>query len=44
MVSVWVKTTLVQKTVIDTLHKEGQAEKVIAKSGCSQRATSKEVE
>lgn len=30
--------TLVQKTIIDTLHKEGQAKKVIAKSGCSERS------
>ncbi len=34
--------TDVQKTVIDTLHKEGKPQKVIAKeAGCSQSAVSK---
>nr|ACO51862.1 Transposable element Tc1 transposase [Aquarana catesbeiana] len=34
--------TVVQKTVIDTLHKEGKSQKVIAKeAGCSQSAVSK---
>ncbi len=36
--------TVVQKTIIDTLHKEGKPQKRIAKeAGCSQRAVSKHV-
>ena len=36
--------TVVQKTVIDTLHKEAKPQKVIAKeAGCSQRAVSKHI-
>ncbi len=36
--------TLVQKTIIDTLHKEGKPQKIIAKeAGCSQSAVSKHV-
>jgi len=36
--------TDVQKTVIDTLHKEGKSQKVIAKeAGCSQSAVSKHI-
>ena len=36
--------TVVQKTVIDTLHKEGKPQKVIAKeAGCSQSAVSKHI-
>ena len=34
--------TVVQKTIIDTLHKEGKPQKVIAeRAGCSQSAVSK---
>ena len=34
--------TVVQKTIIDTLHKEGKSQKVIAeRAGCSQSAVSK---
>ncbi len=34
--------TVVQKTIIDTLHKEGKPQTLIAKvAGCSQRAVSK---
>lgn len=36
--------TVVQKTIIDTLHKEGKPQKVIAKEvGCSQSAVSKHI-
>ena len=36
--------TVVQKTIIDTLHKEGKPQKVIAKeAGCSQSAVSKHI-
>ncbi len=36
--------TVVQKTTIDTLHKEGKAQKVIAKeAGCSQSSVSKHI-
>src|SRR4029434_537889 len=36
--------TVVQKTIIDTLHKEGRTHKVIAKeAGCSQSAVSKHI-
>ncbi len=36
--------TVVQKTIIDTLHKEGKPQKCIAKeAGCSQSAVSKHV-
>ncbi len=36
--------TVVQKTTIDTLHKEGKTQKVIAKeSGCSQSSVSKHI-
>lgn len=36
--------TAVQKTIIDTLHKEGKTRKVIAKeAGCSQSAVSKHI-
>ncbi len=36
--------TVVQKTTIDTLHKEGKTQKVIAKeAGCSQRSVSKHI-
>ncbi len=36
--------TVVQKTSIDTLHKEGKTQKVIAKeSGCSQSSVSKHI-
>ena len=36
--------TYVQKTVIDTLHREGKPQKVIAKeAGCSQSAVSKHI-
>jgi len=36
--------TVVQKTIIDTLHKEGKPQTCIAKeAGCSQRAVSKHV-
>ncbi len=36
--------TVVQKTIIDTLHKEGKLQTFIAKeTGCSQRAVSKQV-
>ncbi len=36
--------TVVQKTIIDTLHKEGKPQKFIAKeAGCSQSAVSKHV-
>ncbi len=36
--------TVVQKTIIDTLHKEGKPQTFIAKeAGCSQRAVSKHV-
>ncbi len=36
--------TVVQKTIIDTLHKEGKPQTVIVKeAGCSQRAVSKHV-
>ena len=35
--------TVVQKTIIDTMHKEGKTQKVIAKEvGCSQSAVSKQ--
>ncbi len=35
---------VVQKTIIDTLHKEGKTQKLIAKeAGCSQSAVSKHV-
>ena len=35
---------VVQKTIIDTLHKEGKPQKVIAKEvGCSQSAVSKHI-
>lgn len=44
MVSLGQDLTLVQKTIGDTLHKEGQAKKVITKSGRSQRTASKLVE
>ena len=37
--------TVFQKTVIDTLHKEGKPQKVIAKeAGCSQSAVSKHIQ
>ncbi len=37
--------TVVQKTIIDTLHKEGKPQTFIAKeAGCSQSAVSKHVE
>ncbi len=37
--------TVVQKTIIDTLHKEGKPQTLIAKeAGCSQSAVSKHVE
>ncbi len=36
--------TVVQKTTIDTLHKEGKTQKVIAKeAGCSQSSMSKHI-
>ncbi len=36
--------TVVQKTAIDTLHKEGKTQKVIAKeAGCSQSSVSKHI-
>ena len=36
--------TVVQKTITDTLHKEGKPQKVIAKEvGCSQSAVSKHI-
>ncbi len=36
--------TVVQKTIIDTLHKEGKPQTLIAKeAGCSQSAVSKHV-
>ncbi len=36
--------TVVQKTIIDTLHKEGKPQTLIAKeAGCSQSAVSKNV-
>ncbi len=36
--------TVVQKTTIDTLHKEGKTQKVIAKEpGCSQSSVSKHI-
>ncbi len=36
--------TIVQKTIIDTLHKEGKPQTLIAKeAGCSQNAASKHV-
>ncbi len=36
--------TVVQKTTIDTLHKEGKTQKVIAKeAGCSQNSVSKHI-
>ncbi len=36
--------TVVQKTTIDTLHKEGKTQKVIAKeAGCSQSSVSKHI-
>jgi len=36
--------TVVQKTIIETLHKEGKPQKVIAKDvGCSQSAVSKHI-
>ena len=36
--------TVVQKTIIDTFHKEGKVQKVIAKEvGCSQSAVSKHI-
>ena len=36
--------TVVQKTIIDTMHKEGKTQKVIAKEvGCSQSAVSKHI-
>ncbi len=36
--------TVVQKTTIDTLHKEGKPQKVIAKeAGCSQSSVSKHI-
>ncbi len=36
--------TVVQKTIIDTLHKEGKPQKVIAKEvGCSQSAVSRHI-
>ena len=36
--------TVVQKTTIDTLHKEGKTQKVIAKeAGCSQSSVSKQI-
>ena len=36
--------TVVPKTIIDTLHKEGKSQKVIAKQvGCSQSAVSKHI-
>ncbi len=36
--------TVVQKTIIDTLHKEGKTQKVIAKeAGCSQSSVSKQI-
>ena len=36
--------TVVQKTIIDTMHKEGKTQKVIAKeAGCSQSAVSKHI-
>ncbi len=36
--------TVVQKTIIDTLHKEGKTQKVIAKeAGCSQSSVSKHI-
>ncbi len=36
--------TVVQKTTIDTLHKEGKTQKVIAKeAGCSQSSASKHI-
>ena len=36
--------TVVQKTIIDTLHKEGKTKKVVAKEvGCSQSAVSKHI-
>ena len=39
-----VDLTVVQKTVIDTLHKEGKPQKVIAKdAGCFQSAVSKHI-
>ncbi len=37
--------TVVQKTTIDTLHKEGKTQKVIAKeAGCSQSSVSKHIQ
>ncbi len=39
-----VDLTVVQKTTIDTLHKEGKTQKVIAKeAGCSQSSVSKHI-
>ncbi len=36
--------TVIQKTTIDTLHKEGKTQKVIAKeAGCSQSSVSKHI-
>ncbi len=36
--------TVVQKTTVDTLHKEGKTQKVIAKeAGCSQSSVSKHI-
>ncbi len=36
--------TVVQKTTIDTLHKEGKTQKVVAKeAGCSQSSVSKHI-
>ncbi len=36
--------TVVQKTTIDTLHKEGKTQKIIAKeAGCSQSSVSKHI-
>ncbi len=35
---------MIQKTIIDTLHKEGKSQKVITESvGCSQSAVSKHI-
>ncbi len=35
--------TLVQKTTIDTLHKEGKTQKVTKEAGCSQSSVSKHI-
>ncbi len=36
---------MVQKTIIDTLHKEGKSQRVITeRGGCSQSAVSKHIE